>query len=183
MKQKHAFLPLLLLVLFLAVAGLSYGLLSRYYQPDPRTGQAGQTATAPDFTVQDADGNELTLSDAFGKPIVLNFWATWCDPCKAELPAFEKAWQQYGDEVTFLMVNVTDGFRETAGGVAAFLEESGYTFPVYYDPTLTASTVYGATRSLPITVLLHADGTIAATLRGSLSEEVLFSQLEALLAA
>ena len=66
---------------------------------------------APDFVVTDTDGNAVTLSQFFGKPIVLNFWATWCMPCVYELPDFEEVFREYGDRVVFMMIKY---FRVTA---------------------------------------------------------------------
>ncbi|MBP3544577.1 MAG: TlpA family protein disulfide reductase, partial [Lachnospiraceae bacterium] len=68
---------------------------------------------APDFTVIDAEGNEVKLSDMRGKPVVVNFWASWCGPCKMEMPEFEEVYKELGDEVHFMMVNLTDGWQET----------------------------------------------------------------------
>ena len=64
------------------------------------------SGTAPDFAVLNASGKQVELSDYFGKPIVVNLWATWCPPCKAELPYFDNAYNRYG-QVQFLMVNLT----------------------------------------------------------------------------
>lgn len=123
--------------------------------------------TAPDFTVYDADGNAVKLSDFFGKPIVLNFWASWCGPCQSEMPEFDQAYQAQGEEIQFLMVNMTDGSRETVETAKAFVEDSGYTFPVYYDTAFEAAVGYGVT-SLPTTYFIAADGTLAAYAMGAI---------------
>ena len=115
--------------------------------------------TAADFTVLDAEGNEVTLSDLFGRPILINFWATWCPPCQAELPAFEAAYKEYGDEIVFMMVDLTDGVQETIEGVRAFAETYGYTFPVYYDTTYSASDAYGI-YVIPMTVGIGRNGNV-----------------------
>ena len=81
--------------------------------------------TAPDFTVYDLDGNPVSLSDYFGKPIVLNFWASWCGPCKMELPDFQETYDELGGDVQFLIVNLTDGSRETVETASAYLKEQG----------------------------------------------------------
>lgn len=125
---------------------------------------------APDFTVYDAAGNEVHLSDYAGKPIVLNFWATWCGPCKSELPAFENVWQEFGAEVEFLMVNMTDGVSETVDGVSKFVSNNGFTFPVYFDSAQNAAYTYGVT-SIPATALINADGEIVAAQVGAVSED------------
>ena len=138
---------------------------------------------APDFTVLDAAGNPVSLSDrlADGKPIVLNFWATWCGPCKSELPAFDKAAAEYADRITFMFINLTDGYQETTDGVKSFLTENGYTFPVYFDVNYSAALPYGA-NSIPLTYFLTSTGLVAGGYMGAMSEEALYSYLEQLLA-
>jgi len=127
---------------------------------------------APDFTVQDADGNEVRLSNRLGKPIVLNFWASWCPPCKAEMPEFNNVFNELGDEVSFMMVCLVDGSRETIASGGAFIEENGYAFPVYYDVFQDAVRQYGI-RSIPMTVFVDAEGFVVTWAEGSISEETL----------
>ena len=134
------------------------------------TAENGETAadTAPDFTMLDMEGNEVKLSDFFGTPIVLNFWASWCPPCKAELPDFEEACKRYEGKVTFLMVNLTDGQRETVEVAKSYIASQGYTFPVYFDTKYEAAYTYGVS-SIPQTYFINADGSLEARATGMLS--------------
>ena len=116
---------------------------------------------APDFTMLDGEGNEVKLSDFQGKPVVLNFWASWCGPCKAEMPDFEDAYQEYGDDIHFVMVNLTDGTGETLDSAKAFLEEAGYSFPVYFDTQSLGAAAYGVS-SIPRTYFIDAEGVAVA---------------------
>ena len=118
-----------------------------------KPGASGKEKTAPDFTVNDGKGRNITLSESFGRPVILNFWATWCPPCRSELPAFEKLYRKYQAEVTFMMIDLSDGYRETPDAVKKFLSENGYTFPVYYDSEGSAAKAYNAL-SIPFTVIL-----------------------------
>jgi len=125
---------------------------------------------APDFTVTDKDGNEIRLSDFLGTPVVLNFWASWCGPCKSEMPDFDTAFQEYGDSITFLMVNLTDGYQETVETASAFLEQTDYTFPVYFDTALDAASTY-AVSAVPVTYFIDSNGNIIAKGQGALTME------------
>ena len=87
--------------------------------------------TAPDFTVLDYNGNEVKLSDFKGKPVVLNFWATWCFYCKEEMPDFNTAYEKYPD-VEFLMLNATDGYQETIESAKEYYEAEGFNFNIYF---------------------------------------------------
>ena len=135
---------------------------------------------APDFTVYDKEGNEVHLSDFVGKPIVLNFWASWCSPCKSEMPDFNQAYLDYGEEVNFLMVNMTDGSRETVESASAFIEEQGYEFPVFYDTDYDAALTYGA-YALPTTYFIDAEGYGVAWAQSALSAENLQKGLDMIL--
>lgn len=138
-----------------------------------------QPVQAPDFTVFDAEGNAVRLSDYFGKPIVLNFWASWCGPCQNEMPDFEQAYADYGDEIEFVMLNATYG-RETMDSARSFLEESGYTFPVYYDTDADAAAAIGVT-AFPTTLFIGPDGTLTAYAISMLDAETLQRGIDMLL--
>ena len=127
---------------------------------------------AMDFTVYDANGNAVKLSDYFGKPIVLNFWASWCGPCKSEMPDFNETYLAKGEEIQFLMVNMTDGARETLDIAKAFIADSGYSFPVLYDVNQDAAMTYGIS-SLPTTFFIGADGAMVAYAMGAIDGETL----------
>ena len=134
--------------------------------------QEPELVKAPDFTVYDGDGNEVSLSDFVGKPVVLNFWASWCGPCKSEMPDLDEAYSEYGEEIHFLMVNMTGDSRETAEAAAAYIEENGFSFPVFYDTDSDAAITYGVT-SLPTTYFIDAEGNAIAQGRGALDMETL----------
>lgn len=125
---------------------------------------------APDFTVTDADGNEVKLSDFRGKGVVLNFWASWCGPCKSEMPHFQEAFEEHGDEVQFLMVNMSSAFGDTQEAAQDLLSENGYTFPVYYDTKTECAYSYGVT-GIPMTFFIDKDGNLVSGKSGMISAE------------
>lgn len=158
-------------------------------EPHPEPDQAAETSEtteasepnpAPDFTVYDADGNAIELSSFRGKPVIINFWATWCGFCVEEMPDFEAVFQTYGDEIHVLMVNATDGVQETKETAAAFVGERGFTFPVYYDTDQSAVSAFGI-NSMPMTFFLDAEGNFVAYGQGMLSAETLQKGVELLL--
>lgn len=147
---------------------------SRSEEPQQTTEQATEPSKimAIDFTMEDAEGEAENLLSFVGKPIVLNFWASWCGPCKNELPDFQAAYEKYDGKVQFLMVNMTDGIRETKEIASAYMEEQGYTLPVYFDTTQEAAYTYGV-YSLPTTYFIAADGELIAQAQGMIDGETL----------
>lgn len=135
---------------------------------------------APSFTVLDVDGNSVEMSQFYGKPIILNFWATWCPPCRSELPHFNAAAQTYEGSITFMMIDLADGQSETVDGAKQFVSENGYSFPLYFDTEYNALNAY-PTEGIPQTVFIRADGSILEIVVGSMSAEVLQSYIDQLL--
>ncbi|MBE6625678.1 MAG: TlpA family protein disulfide reductase [Ruminococcaceae bacterium] len=134
----------------------------------------------PDSTFYDMDGNAVNLSDFLGKPMIVNFWATWCGPCKSEMPHFQEMYEEYGDRVEFIMINATDGYRDTVESVGSFMEDNGYTFPVYCDSDFDAINTYGV-YAFPSTIVINADGSVYGTKVGALSKNQLQGYINALL--
>ena len=178
----------LIAVLFAALLGgafFLYGGLTDRYDPGQLTETDSSEMTsenekteqeekmlAPDFTVYDAEGNAVNLSDLYGKPLVINFWATWCGFCQMHMPLFQQAYEEYGDEINFVMVNMTDGQRDTVEKASGYIAENGYTFPVYYDTDMDAAATYGV-RSLPITYFADSDGHLVIYGSGALTEDMM----------
>ena len=192
-NKKSTLILLISLVGLLVLAAAGYALLkdrvdSVNFSGTAASASTGSTAAddaanerveAPDFTVYTFDGDAVKLSDFSGKPIVINFWASWCGPCKSEMPDFQKVYEAYGDQVDFLMVNMTYG-DETSAVAKAFVDEHGYTFPVYCDTTLEAASLYGA-NSIPTTFILDKEGRVYGYAKSVLNEETLVNVLEMLL--
>lgn len=123
---------------------------------------------APDFTVVNADGSSVKLSSLIGKPVVVNFWATWCAPCVGELPELQRAYEEYGDRVEFIFINVeTDVNR-----VKSFIQENSYTFPLYFDLTGLAQEVYSVD-SIPMSVFIDSEGHMAADNVGAMDYDTI----------
>jgi len=192
MEKTYQTLKLILFILiFIAIllgAWVLYQRLGSAYQPQAlvtettqSTGSAPEKNTAPDFTVEDRQGNPVSLSDFQGKPVILNFWASWCGPCKSEMPAFEDAYQAYGEDIHFVMVNLTDGSRETVEGAAAYIDDQGYTFPIYFDTGYSGAIAYNVS-AIPATYFIDAQGNQVLSGRGALSAETLQSGIDLLLA-
>jgi len=192
MEKTYKILKLVVLVLALValILGASrlYNALSSQVQLDTlatlpeETGEAAEPEkyAAPDFTAYDLEGNAHKLSDFLGKPVVLNFWASWCGPCKMEMPDFDEKYQQYGEEVHFLMVNLTDGNQETVESASSFVASQGYSFPVYFDTDMDAAYKYGV-NAVPVTYFIDAEGYLVTYGQGMLSAEMLESGIGMLL--
>ena len=172
-----------LLVLVIVIGGGV--LLYRNLGQNIDLGEAIPTETvpqnlAPDFTVTDGAGNEVKLSDFRGKGVVLNFWASWCGPCKSEMPHFQTAYETYGEDVHFLMVNMSEALGDSRTNADAFLTEGGYTFPVYYDTLSECAYGYGVT-GIPMTFFIDKDGNLVSGKTGMISEADLDRRIQTIL--
>lgn len=130
---------------------------------------------ATDFTVYNAEDEEVKLSDFIGeKPIVLNFWASWCPPCKKEMPYFNELYAELKNEIEFIMVDVVDGKRETKDKGQNYIEEENFVFPVYFDIAQEAASAYNIAY-IPTTVLISKEGNIVSIYQGTINKETLLS--------
>jgi cytochrome c biogenesis protein CcmG/thiol:disulfide interchange protein DsbE len=135
---------------------------------------------APDFELSTLQGGSIRLSDLYGKPVVVNLWASWCPPCKAEMPAFEKVYSQYANQgLTILAVNASN--QDSLADAQAFVQANGLTFPILMDTQGRISQLYDL-RSLPTSFFIGRDGVIReVVVGGPMSEAGLKIRVEQLL--
>ncbi|MHB2154613.1 TlpA family protein disulfide reductase [Calditrichota bacterium GD2] len=134
--------------------------------------QDEQYPEAPAFTLNDLNGNEVSLSDFKGKVVFVNFWATWCPPCRKEIPAFIELIDKYGDD-GFVILGVAVDPREfqNVDKVKPFAKEMGINYPVVYD-TKGVSQLYGGIRSIPTTFVINREGKVVGRIVGSRPKDV-----------
>lgn len=133
-----------------------------------------QYSPAPDFTLETLAGETVTLSELKGKKVILNFWATWCPPCKAEMPHMESFYSKLTDEdqVELIAVNVTESEKLGISEVENFVESYKLSFPIPLDKTAEVTRMYGVF-SMPTTFMIDTKGRIAQKVIGPLDEKTL----------
>jgi cytochrome c biogenesis protein CcmG, thiol:disulfide interchange protein DsbE len=131
---------------------------------------------APDFTLENLLGQAHTLSDYRGQPVVLNFWATWCPPCRVEMPYFDRAQMKYNGRSTILGVNQ----GEFSSTVRDFQARQPVRYPLLLDSNNDVSLRYNV-NSLPTTIFIDADGVVQEVIIGIISQAVLEARIESLL--
>ena len=132
-------------------------------------------ALAYDFTLNDVNGNPVHLNQLTGRPVIINFWATWCAPCRVEMPELEAAHQAHQEDgLVLLALNQ----EESAEDVANFFEELGLTFTAVLDTEGTVSELYGVANIMPTTFFINAQGEVTAIHRGPMVQ----SQIDGYLA-
>ena len=194
-KKKKLIIIVLALVLLIAGASVLYNRLGEKLAPEQlavaETAPTEETGTepagteppgipAPDFTVYDLDGNSHTLSEFKGKPVILNFWASWCGPCVSEMPEFQSFYDTYGEDIHFVLVNLTDGQKETVETASKFINDQGYSFPVYFDTDIDAAAKYGVS-AVPVSYFIDAEGYFVAWAQGALTADMLQQGVDMLL--
>ena len=169
-----------LLILSLVTIALGVWLLVDQRQQiavESRPAPVGPAVTpAPDFELTTADGQVIRLSDLRGKVVLLNFWATWCPPCKAEMPDLEALHVKYGAEHDFLVLGVND--RENAVDVVAFARRERVSFPLVIDRDGRVIEKLFKVRYLPTSLLIDRDGNIRDTWNGQIAREAMLARLQ-----
>lgn len=128
------------------------------------------TNPAPAFTVTDMQGNNVSLASLKGKPVFINFWATWCPPCVGEMPDIQRMYAKYGDKVHFVIINV-DGEKND---VAAFMENHALTFPVMLDNNGSSASAYSV-QAIPASYMIDAEGNLLESHIGSMNSSAMES--------
>lgn len=166
----------LVIVAFVAVGFLGllgWGMLNK----QPITGLSGITMVnrpAPDFTLTTFEGTAISLEDLRGKPVVINFWASWCPPCRIEAPLIERTWREYKNRgLIFLGVNIQDRKEDALN----YIREFDITYPNGPDPTGEISIDYGVS-GLPVTFFVSSKGEIVRRWVGAIEKSVLISSIE-----
>ncbi len=181
-SKSKAIFGIVVFIAFLVIAYYAYTALSGGYGqnkalPENSSSQNGEKQAAPDFTVYDNQGNEVKLSDFKGKPVVLNFWASWCPPCKGEMPHFNEVYADEKDNVVFMMVDMVDGQRETQEKGQQYVIDQGFDLPIYFDNQQQAAAAYGIS-SIPTTVFIDKDGNIVTGYQGAIDKETLLKGID-----
>ncbi|PRR80385.1 TlpA family protein disulfide reductase [Clostridium vincentii] len=201
MKNKKLILSVIGFVGFLAISYFGYNFLnSKYNEENITEVEKNETSNeveqkdkisneveeqdktlAKDFAVYDENLKEVKLSDYKGTPVVVNFWASWCPPCKSEMPSFNEMSAKYNeDEVVILMVNLTDGQRETTSIAKEYIKDNNFDMKVLFDTESNASSNYKIS-SIPRTIFIDKDGYIVEDQSGTITKEKLESQIKLLL--
>ena len=167
MRRRWMFVVVVVVAGLFAIGVVFAGTTTRSETDPLRSGPAGP---APDFSLPALRNQTvtLTLADRGGRPAVVNFWASWCVPCRREMPTLQAAYERYGDDVWFVGVN----HQDSRPAALALLEETGATYPSAYDPQGATALEYGLF-GLPTTVFVTVDGTISAMRTGEITTDEL----------
>lgn len=136
--------------------------------------------SAPDFTLMTPNGESYTLSKLRGQAVLVNLWATWCPPCRAEMPAIEKMYKEYKDQ-GFIVLAIDMTYQDDPFAVVPFTKEFGLTFPILLEETGDAAAAYQL-RSLPSSFFINRNGIISeVVIGGPMSEALLRTRIEEIL--
>lgn len=133
---------------------------------------------APNFTIEHVDGKKISLSDFKGKPVFINFWASWCPPCQEEMPFIQKAYEDYGDKIEFVMINVIE--TDTLQNMESYIAENGYTFPVYLDKKNVVTDLYNI-YGFPTSFFIDSKGVIRELVTGGMTKAFFTQKIQDLL--
>jgi len=172
--KVRIYMLMLALVVLIGGGSILYNILAESEEAPalPETGEGEVRIKAPDFIVEDIEGNDVMLSDMLGKPVVINIWASWCPPCRSEMPDFDKVYSELGDTVQFMMINAVGARGETKEAGAKYVAGEGFSFPVFFDMDQDAVIAYGI-RAFPTSIFIDAEGYIAGAVEGAVNEAAL----------
>lgn len=165
------------------ILGMFWTVFSRVSPDRPKAQQdavAKEGFTAPNFTLDLLDGSTVALSDLRGKVVLVNFWTSWCPPCRLEMPAIEKAYRSYKD-IGFVVIGLNLTAQDSEQAAADFAKEIGLTFPIALDRDNATGNLYRIT-ALPTSYFIDRKGVIrSVVVGGPMSEALIQSKVEELL--
>jgi thiol-disulfide isomerase/thioredoxin len=168
-QSRNRTLPLIFLGLgLLLLAAAVYFLVQNTAEPAPNLSAipVSMDYPAPELSLTDLEGNPISLADYRGKVVLVNLWATWCPPCKEEMPALEAFYRKYADE-GFTIVAINDG--DPTADVVQFVKDYKLTFPIWLDPTYIATEKAFKTLNLPSSFVIDRDGQIVLSWVGGIN--------------
>jgi len=174
-RRNYYFAVLILGLVWIFASTDKAGISTAGKVPAPQQG-----FLAPEFELKTMEGEAVKLSDLRGQAVLVNLWATWCPPCRAEMPAIEKVYNEYKDQgFVVLAINMT--YQDTFANIAPFIEEYGLTFPILLDETSQVGTAYQL-RSLPSSFFIDRGGMISeVVIGGPMAEALLRTRVEEIL--
>ncbi|MET3558845.1 thiol-disulfide isomerase/thioredoxin [Streptococcus rupicaprae] len=194
MEKSHKWWVISAICVFIiGISGFSF--LYKQLQPPPSQQEATEQTTAssqdpktmellnqqlPEFTIQNLDGKDVSIKDFYDKPMVIVDWASWCPDCHEHLPEIQKVYEEYQDRVHFVMINLTDGKRETKEQAQAYIKEQGFTFPYYFDEGEAAANALKV-RYIPSTYFVDKEQGIRQIFSHQLKADQLKELIESLL--
>jgi len=176
--QKNQRIILYILILIVGASWIALSADGTGATASTSAPQAG--FSAPDFTLQTPTGESYTLSELRGQAVLVNLWATWCPPCRAEMPAIEKMYQEYKDQ-GFIVLAINMTYQDDPFAIVPFTKEYGLTFPILLEETGDVASAYQL-RSLPSSYFINRAGIIAeVVIGGPMSEALLRTRIEQIL--
>ncbi|WP_042144640.1 TlpA disulfide reductase family protein [Paucisalibacillus sp. EB02] len=134
---------------------------------------------APDFELPLLDGEMVKLSELSGQKVLINFWASWCGPCKKEMPELEQLYAEHGDEIKIIAINATDSERNEQV-VREYIDENGYTFPVALDADMSVTDQMYRVVSIPTSYFIDTEGKIQTRYVGPMTYEFMINTINSL---
>ncbi|MFM1652768.1 thiol-disulfide oxidoreductase ResA [Brevibacillus sp. B_LB10_24] len=171
--NKRSRTPIRIAILGVLLVALVFAIYSSY----AKSGEVGVGDAAPNFSLKQLDGTPMKLSDLQGKAVLLNFWASWCDPCKAEMPDLEKEYGKWKDK-GLVVVGVNIG--ETPLIVNQFVEPRGLTFPILLDAKNEITKLYNI-GPIPTSFFIDANGKVVDKVVGQMNEAIIESKVAKIL--
>jgi len=168
MKRLNRWHFVVTAILFIGSAWLWWTQAPAVVEAEVRSPQPAVNHPAPALTLSTLEGTSFSLGDELGKPVVVNFWATWCAPCRAEMPMLQSTWDRYGDDVTIIGVDLD----EDPAVVQAFVDELELTFPILLDEGGVVAERFNV-NGLPTTFFIDSDGIIRQIYPGQLHSAIL----------